>query len=108
MYRRLQTSNSLDQEHSQYSIPQLKPEVMIQQPRPEQPLYSCTIPVDKITGRQDEELIAFGGSIEEAKREAEQLLVQNYGCPAEDINCLLQNARLELLAPWCAPGNNSG
>lgn len=30
---------------------------MVQQPRQEEPLYGCVVPIDSVTGRQDEEIM---------------------------------------------------
>ncbi|MEB3279865.1 MAG: hypothetical protein VKK42_13205 [Lyngbya sp.] len=76
---------------------------MVQQPRNEQPLYSCVIPVDSVTGYSDEEVIVFGTSIEDAKQQAEQLLIDQYECNSDQIEQLMQLAKIELLASWCSP-----
>ncbi|MGK7872203.1 MAG: hypothetical protein AB4426_02450 [Xenococcaceae cyanobacterium] len=79
---------------------------MVQQPRREEPLYSCVVSIESVTGHQDEEMIAFGMSAEEAKSKAEQLLAGNYGCHHDDIRQLMQQARIEPLSPWCVPSNS--
>lgn len=79
---------------------------MVQQPRRENPLYSCTIPIDPITKNADEELIAFGISEEDAIAQAKQLLEKNYGCDREQIQQLIEQAKIENIAPWCAPNNS--
>ena len=75
---------------------------MVQQPRQEEPLYSCTISVADITQNADEELIAFGISQEDAIAQAKQLLKKNYGCDGEQIQQLIEQARIENVALWCA------
>ena len=76
---------------------------MVQQPQRDQPLYSCVISVDSVTGHADEEVIVFGTSIEDAKDQAEQLLIDQYGCNENQIEQLMQFAKIELLASWCSP-----
>lgn len=82
---------------------------MVQQPRQEDrpPLYSCVIPIDSVTGRQEEEIIAFGVSVDDAKNKAQQLLA-NYGCDESQILKLIQQARTEPVSPWCSPENRQG
>ncbi|MCU0536730.1 MAG: hypothetical protein MUD14_22815 [Hydrococcus sp. Prado102] len=75
---------------------------MVQQPRREDPLYSCIVPIDSITGNADEELTAFGISSEAAANQARQLLAQNYKCDRDRIEQLMQQATINNLAPWCA------
>ncbi len=75
---------------------------MVQQLRQNQPQYSCIIPIDRITGNQDEEIVTFGVSAEDAKHQAEQLLANTYGCDDAEIRQLLQQARIEPLGYWCA------
>ncbi|MBD1890975.1 hypothetical protein [Coleofasciculus sp. FACHB-SPT9] len=77
----------------------------IQQERP--PLYSCVIAIDSVTGRQEEEIIAFGVSVDDAKKQAQQLLA-NYGCDESQILKLIQQARTEPVSPWCSPENRQG
>jgi hypothetical protein len=79
---------------------------MVQQPRQEKPLYSCVIAIESVTGNPDEELIAFGASAEEVKRQAEQLLARDYGCNDEIIRQLMQQAKVESLSPWCSSTEN--
>lgn len=81
---------------------------MVQQPREEKPLYSCVISIEHITGHPDEELMTFGASAEGAKHQAEQLLARDYGCNEEVIHQLVQQAKVELLSPWCSPGESHG
>jgi hypothetical protein len=75
---------------------------MVQQPRQEQPQYCCIVPVDSLTQRSDEEIMAFGTSEEEAKNTAKQLLVSQYGCTDEGSTHLIHDSRIERLSPWCA------
>lgn len=81
---------------------------MVQQSREEKPLYSCVISIERVTGHSDEELMTFGASAEEAKHQAEQLLANDYGCNQEVIHQLMQQATVELLSPWCSPGESQG
>ena len=76
---------------------------MVQQPRNDQPLYSCAIPVDGVTGHADEEIIVFGTSVGDAKQQAEQLLVEQYECNPNQIQQLMELAKIELLASFCSP-----
>ena len=82
---------------------------MVQQPRQDEPQqYVCVIPVDTITGNEDEEIVAFGVSLDEAKNQAQKLLADNYGCNNSEIHLLRQQARIELLSQWCSPGDRQG
>ncbi len=65
--------------------------------------YSCTVSVAVITGNTDEEVMAFGASEEDAIAQAEQLLLTTYGSTSEQAAELLEAARVEPLAQWCAP-----
>ena len=78
---------------------------MVQQLRQEEPLYSCVIPIDSVTGNQDEEIVTFGISAEDATNKAKQLLADNYGCNESQILKLIEQARIEPLAHWCSPGD---
>lgn len=75
---------------------------MVQQPRRDSPLYSCAVPVESMTGNLDEEAIAFDSSADAAQNAAKQLLINQYGCSPDQAQALLQHARIENLAPWCA------
>ncbi|MBW4560994.1 MAG: hypothetical protein KME32_07505 [Mojavia pulchra JT2-VF2] len=79
---------------------------MVQEIRSNQPQYICIILVDSITGNQEEEIMTFGISIDEAKNQAEQLLASTYGCQPVQIGELMQQARIEPIAQWCAPSNH--
>ena len=79
---------------------------MVQQPRQEKPLYSCVIAIESVTGNPDEELMTFGASAEEVKRQAEQLLAKDYGCNDEIIRQLMQQAKVESLSAWCSSTDN--
>lgn len=79
---------------------------MVQQPREEKLLYSCVISIEHITGHPDEELMTFGASAEEAKHQAEQWLANDYGCNEQVIRQLMQQAKVELLSPWCSPSES--
>ncbi len=81
---------------------------MVQQPRQEKPLYSCVISIERVTGHPDEELMTFAASAEGAKHQAEQLLVNDYGCNQEVIQQLMQQATVELISPWCSSGESQG
>ncbi|MDZ8190002.1 MAG: hypothetical protein RMX96_34850 [Nostoc sp. ChiSLP02] len=76
---------------------------MVQEIRHNEPQYSCIIPVDKITGNQDEEIMVFGTSADEAKNQGEELLVSTYGCNQSQVWELMQQARIETIAQWCTP-----
>lgn len=76
---------------------------MVQQVRQSEPQYSCVIAIDSVTGHQDEEIITFGVSADEAKNKAEQLLADQYGCSDSQIQELIQQARIEPLSHWCSP-----
>ena len=77
---------------------------MVQEPRRDEPLYSCIVPVDSITGNQEEELIALAKSASLASSQAEQMLADNYGCNVDQIKKLMESARVEYLSPWCSQG----
>lgn len=81
---------------------------MVQQLRQDEPQYSCTVPIESITGNQDEEIVAFGVSVWDTKNKAKQLLVDRYGCNDDEISQLLQLAQIEQLSNWCSPGNSQG
>jgi alpha-D-ribose 1-methylphosphonate 5-triphosphate synthase subunit PhnL len=53
---------------------------MVQQIRHGEQQYICVVPVESITGNQEEEIMTFGVSADEAKHQAEELLANNYGC----------------------------
>lgn len=76
---------------------------MVQQIRHNEQQYICIIPVDRITGNQGEEIIAFGVSANEAKNQGEQLLTSTYGCNQSQVLELMQQARIEPISQWCAP-----
>ncbi|WP_193196089.1 hypothetical protein [Nostoc sp. MG11] len=76
---------------------------MVQQIRHNEPQYICIIPVDRITGNQDEEIITFGVSANEAKNQGEQLLTSTYGCNQSQVLELMQQARIEPISQWCVP-----
>ena len=77
---------------------------MVQEPRRDEPLYSCIVPLSCVTGNQEEELITFATSASSAHRQAEQMLADNYGCNVDQIKKLMQLARIEYLSPWCSQG----
>lgn len=81
---------------------------MVQQLRPEEPLYTCVVPIDSLTGNQDEEIMAFGESADSVKSKAEQLLAENYGCNDDAVRKLIQQARIEPVSHWCSPSRNQG
>lgn len=76
---------------------------MIQEVRQDEPQYICVIPVASITGNQDEEIMTFGVSADEAKNQALQLLVDKYGCSELQVTALVQEARIETINQWCSP-----
>ncbi len=53
--------------------------------RRDEPLYSCVVPVESVTGNHSEELTTFGPSADAAFRQAQQLLADNYGCNDAEI-----------------------
>ena len=75
--------------------------MMAQQPRREEPLYSCTVPVESLTGNLEEEIVAFGGSEETAREQARILLSENYSFSDGQILQLMQQADVVSLSPWC-------
>ncbi|MDJ0691465.1 MAG: hypothetical protein QNJ41_23545 [Xenococcaceae cyanobacterium MO_188.B32] len=77
---------------------------MVQEPRRDEPLYSCIVPVESVTGNQEEELTAFATSASSAYRQAELMLADNYGCNIDQIKKLMELARIEYLSPWCLRG----
>ncbi|MDZ8055566.1 MAG: hypothetical protein RMX68_011865 [Aulosira sp. ZfuVER01] len=76
---------------------------MVQQIRSNQPQYICIIPIESLTSNRDEEIMTFGVSADETKNQAEQLLVSTYGCNQAQVEELMQQAKIELIAQWCAP-----
>ncbi|MEH2361464.1 hypothetical protein [Nostoc sp.] len=76
---------------------------MVQQIRHNEAQYICIIPVERITANQDEEIISFGVSADEAKKQGEELLASTYGCNQSQLLELMQQARIEPIAQWCAP-----
>lgn len=76
---------------------------MVQQIRHNEPQYICIISVERITTNQDEEIITFGVSADEAKKQGEELLASTYGCNQSQVLELMQQARIEPIAQWCAP-----
>jgi len=76
---------------------------VVQHPQDNQPIYSYVVPVERLTGRASEELMAFGASAQGARSQAERMLADDYGCDAEGIQQLLAQARVECLTPWCSP-----
>ncbi|BAY25098.1 hypothetical protein NIES2100_48990 [Calothrix sp. NIES-2100] len=76
---------------------------MVQQIRSNQPHYVCMIPIESLTGHQEEEIMTFGVSADEAKKQAEQLLTSTYGCNQSQVQKLMQQAKIELIAQWCTP-----
>ncbi|MDZ7957168.1 MAG: hypothetical protein RMY34_04565 [Aulosira sp. DedQUE10] len=80
---------------------------MVQQIRSNQPQYICIIPVEGITGSQEEEMMAFGVSAGEARKQAEEFLASTYGCNLSQIEELMQQARIEQITQWCTPSSQS-
>ncbi len=78
---------------------------MVESREAEEPLYSCVVAIASLTGNAEEEVVAFGRSAEDAKQQASELLRQHYGCEAQQVLHLLQQAQIEPLAPWCVPEN---
>jgi hypothetical protein len=75
---------------------------MVQQIRQNEPQYICVIPVERITANQDEEIMTFGVSAEDAKKQGEELLTSTYSCNKSQVLELIQQARIEPIAQWCA------
>lgn len=71
-----------------------------------EPLYSCIVPVECLTQRQDEELTTFGRCETEAIDQAKALLHSTYGCTDEQIDQVMQQAVIEPLSPWCGVGRD--
>ncbi|MEC4818801.1 MAG: hypothetical protein SAK29_36835 [Scytonema sp. PMC 1069.18] len=76
---------------------------MVQQPRRDEPLYCCIVPVESITGNLEEELTTFGTSADAARLQAQQMLASSYECNEEQIQQLMGQARTEYVSPWCSP-----
>ncbi|MEB3181830.1 MAG: hypothetical protein VKL59_22775 [Nostocaceae cyanobacterium] len=81
---------------------------MVQQLRTGEAQYICVVPIDSITGIQDEEITVFAVSAEQAKNAAEKLLANNYGCNTNEISELMQQASIEPIAQWCSPSKLQG
>ena len=77
---------------------------MVIEPRRDEPLYSCIVPVESVTGNQEEELTTFATSESAAQSQAELMLANNYGCNVDQIKKLMELARIEYLSPWCSQG----
>lgn len=77
---------------------------MVRELRRDEALYSCIVPLESLTGNQEEELTTFGTSAQKAITQAEQILANNYSCDATKIEKLMQLSRVEYLSPWCSPG----
>jgi hypothetical protein len=75
---------------------------MVLEVRRDEPLYSCIVPLENLTGNQEEELTTFGTSGQKAIAQAEQILANNYGCDGSKIDKLMQLSRIEYLSPWCS------
>ncbi|RUR81733.1 hypothetical protein ACF3DV_19030 [Chlorogloeopsis fritschii PCC 9212] len=76
---------------------------MVQEIRSNEPQYICVVKIERITNNQDEEIMAFGVSEDDAKNQAQHLLAKNYGCNESQILELIQEARIEPIGQWCAP-----
>ncbi|MBE9166828.1 hypothetical protein IQ238_04520 [Pleurocapsales cyanobacterium LEGE 06147] len=76
---------------------------MVQEVTRDEPLYSCIVPLNSLTGNQEEELTTFGTSAQKAITQAEQILANNYCCDAAKIQKLMKLSRIEYLSPWCSP-----
>jgi hypothetical protein len=79
---------------------------MVQQTRQNEPQFFCVVPVESITGNSDEEITSFGLSVDAAKSEAEKLLASIHRCSREQILELMQKAKIEPIAQFCAPRAN--
>jgi len=78
---------------------------MVQQLRQDEPQYVYVIPIDSLTGNQDEEIMTFGVSADDAKNQAKQLLADKYGCNDDDVRKLLELSLIEPIFQWCSPGD---
>ncbi|MCX7595470.1 MAG: hypothetical protein N2235_17275 [Fischerella sp.] len=76
---------------------------MVHEIRPNEPQYVCIVPIEKITGNKDEEIMTFGISAHDAINQATQLLADNYKCDRVQISELLQQAKIDPLGQWCVP-----
>jgi ribosomal protein L23 len=76
---------------------------MVQEIRSNQPQYTCIISIERLTGNQEEEIMTFGVSADEAKNQAEQLLASTYGCNQLQVEELIQQAKIQPITHWCAP-----
>lgn len=79
---------------------------MVQQIRPGESQYICVIPVESITGNQEEEIMTFGVSADEAKHQAEELLANNYGCKGLQVVELIEQAICEPIGQWCSANSH--
>lgn len=64
-------------------------------------MFSCVVSVERLTGRTDEEVVAFGATEREAKTQAEQQLQSLYHYTPQQVAQLMQQARVEPLSQWC-------
>lgn len=74
--------------------------------RQDEPLYRCVVSIESVTGRSDEELMAFGITEVQAKNQVEALLRNRDDCTEEQIIQLMQQAQMEALSPWCGADSN--
>ncbi len=81
---------------------------MIQQIRQDEPLYRCVVLIESVTGRSNEELMAFGVTAAAAQSHVETLLRDQYGCTEDQMVQLMQHAQIESLSPWCGTGSPEG
>ncbi|NJM71366.1 MAG: hypothetical protein HC862_14690 [Scytonema sp. RU_4_4] len=80
---------------------------MVQQIRHDELQYICVIPVESITGNQEEEIMTFGASADEAKHQAKELLANNYKCKQSQVVELMQQAKIELIGQWCSANTHA-
>ncbi|HEY9662930.1 MAG TPA: hypothetical protein V6C65_31180 [Allocoleopsis sp.] len=80
---------------------------MIQQVRQDEPQYRCVVSVESVTGRSNEELMAFGTTAA-AQSGVESLLRSGYDCTEAQITQLMQQAETEPLSHWCSVSSDQG
>lgn len=75
---------------------------MVQDVRRNEPIYSCVVSIEHLTGNVEEEAIALASTPEAARQQVERLLIEQYNFTPEQVQAAMQQARVENLAPWCA------
>ena len=79
---------------------------MVREITREDPLYNCIVSVETVTGIENEEIMAFGISPEEAKSAAEKILKDSYRCDRSQISELIAEATIEIISTWCSAKKN--